>query len=86
MIVNNDWDHKIPAAAPLLHSFVPQGIGPMDGSVSRIPDRRIDAMHTLYRDAQAPLKGRPMMDGRWCGECYVYIDWYKVCVYIYIYI
>ena len=44
--------------APPLRRF--QGIGPMDGSVSRIPDRRIDAMHTLYRDAQAPKGPRVM--------------------------
>ena len=30
-----------------------QGIGPMDGTVEGIPDRRISAMHTLYRDAEA---------------------------------
>jgi hypothetical protein len=37
----------------------------MDGSVSRIPDRRIDAMHTLYRDAQAPKGPRsPFLMGK----------------------
>ena len=51
-----------------------QGIGPMDGSVSRIPDRRIDAMHTLYRDAQAPLggPGGAPGDGRWCGKITIF--------------
>ena len=33
-----------------------QGIGPMDGSLENgTPDRRIDAMHTLYRDAEVEL-------------------------------
>ena len=57
--------HSVPASPH-------QGIGPMDGSVSRIPDRRIDAMHTLYRDAQAPLKGPRVMDG--------------ICVYVNMYV
>lgn len=39
----------LPASLP-----APQGIGPLDGTVPGIPDRRIDAMHTLYRDAEVP--------------------------------
>ena len=40
----------------LLSALACQGIGKMDGSVPGVPDRRIKAMHTLYRDAQAGSK------------------------------
>lgn len=52
--IKQEWNAFCEMRHPLYSRFL-DGIGPMDGSVSRIPDRRIDAMHTLYRDAQGPL-------------------------------
>ncbi|CAJ1358381.1 unnamed protein product [Effrenium voratum] len=52
--IKQEWNSFCEMRHPLYSKFI-EGIGPMDGSVPGIPDRRIDCMHTLYRDAQGPL-------------------------------
>eukprot|EP00449_Zooxanthella_nutricula_P043047 CAMPEP_0198597156 /NCGR_PEP_ID=MMETSP1462-20131121/144086_1 /TAXON_ID=1333877 /ORGANISM="Brandtodinium nutriculum, Strain RCC3387" /LENGTH=129 /DNA_ID=CAMNT_0044328813 /DNA_START=14 /DNA_END=400 /DNA_ORIENTATION=+ len=48
--IQKEWNAFCTMQHPLFSRLL-QGIGPMDGSVPGVPDRRIHAMHTLYRDA-----------------------------------
>jgi len=52
--IKQEWNAFCEMRHPLYSKFI-EGIGPMDGTVEGIPDRRISAMHTLYRDAEGPL-------------------------------
>eukprot|EP00929_Paragymnodinium_shiwhaense_P063873 TRINITY_DN31960_c0_g4_i1.p1 TRINITY_DN31960_c0_g4~~TRINITY_DN31960_c0_g4_i1.p1 ORF type:complete len:3718 (+),score=1051.51 TRINITY_DN31960_c0_g4_i1:107-11260(+) len=52
--IKDEWNAFCEMRHPLYSSLI-QGIGPMDGSVPGIPDRRIHTMHTIYRDADGPV-------------------------------
>jgi hypothetical protein len=52
--VQNEWNAFCEMRHPC-YSHLLQGIGPLDGSIAGIPDRRIHGIHTLYRDSQGPV-------------------------------
>jgi len=52
--IKTEWNAFCELRHPTFSSLI-EDIGPMDGSVAGIPDRRIHGLHTLYRDAQGPV-------------------------------
>eukprot|EP00930_Biecheleria_cincta_P055421 TRINITY_DN41740_c0_g1_i1.p1 TRINITY_DN41740_c0_g1~~TRINITY_DN41740_c0_g1_i1.p1 ORF type:complete len:1506 (-),score=256.24 TRINITY_DN41740_c0_g1_i1:248-4735(-) len=54
--IQKEWNAFCEMRHPIF-SHLLEGIGPLDGSVPGVPDRRIscDGLHTLYRDADGPV-------------------------------
>jgi len=52
--VKNEWNAFCELRHPLFSRLIAD-IGPLDGSVPHLPDRRVHTLHTLYRDEQGPL-------------------------------
>eukprot|EP00929_Paragymnodinium_shiwhaense_P063871 TRINITY_DN31960_c0_g3_i1.p1 TRINITY_DN31960_c0_g3~~TRINITY_DN31960_c0_g3_i1.p1 ORF type:complete len:3687 (+),score=983.36 TRINITY_DN31960_c0_g3_i1:94-11154(+) len=52
--IMTEWNAFCEMRHPLFSKLL-HGIGPLDGTVPGVPDRRIHRMHTLYRDAEGPV-------------------------------
>jgi len=52
--VQAEWNAFCELRHPIFSRLI-EDIGPMDGSVPGVPDRRIHALHPLYRDAAGPV-------------------------------
>lgn len=52
--VQQEWNAFCELRHPVFSHLI-EDIGPMDGSVPSIPDRRLHGIHTLYRDAEGPM-------------------------------
>ncbi|CAE8737970.1 unnamed protein product [Polarella glacialis] len=52
--IHAEWNSFCELKHPVFSKLI-EDLGPMDGTVPGIPDRRIHSMHTLYRDEQGPL-------------------------------
>eukprot|EP00928_Gymnodinium_smaydae_P096156 TRINITY_DN8436_c0_g1_i4.p1 TRINITY_DN8436_c0_g1~~TRINITY_DN8436_c0_g1_i4.p1 ORF type:complete len:2283 (-),score=406.91 TRINITY_DN8436_c0_g1_i4:1423-8271(-) len=52
--IEKEWNAFCEGRHPVCKHLL-DDIGPMDGSVPGVPDRRIKKTHTLYRDSQGPL-------------------------------
>merc|ERR1719356_1035911 len=52
--IKNEWNAFCELKHPVFSKLI-EDLGPLDGSLKGLPDRRIKSMHTLYRDAQGPL-------------------------------
>jgi len=52
--IQNEWNAFCELRHPVYSRLI-EGIGPLDGSVPHIPDRRILGLHTLYRDEKGPI-------------------------------
>eukprot|EP00930_Biecheleria_cincta_P029502 TRINITY_DN20520_c0_g1_i1.p1 TRINITY_DN20520_c0_g1~~TRINITY_DN20520_c0_g1_i1.p1 ORF type:complete len:1155 (-),score=223.59 TRINITY_DN20520_c0_g1_i1:115-3579(-) len=52
--IEKEWNAFCEMRHPVYNHLL-EGIGPMDGSIAGVPDRRIHHVHTLYRDAAGPL-------------------------------
>lgn len=54
MKIKQEWNAFCEMRHPVF-SHLLKGVGPLDGSQPGVPDRRIHAIHTLYRDSQGPM-------------------------------
>lgn len=52
--IQMEWNAFCELRHPVFSRLI-EDLGPMDGSIAGIPDRRIHGLHTLYRDAQGPV-------------------------------
>jgi hypothetical protein len=52
--VKGEWNAFCELRHPVFSRLI-QDIGPLDGSVPSLPDRRIHNLHTLYRDSEGPV-------------------------------
>eukprot|EP00434_Breviolum_minutum_P029015 symbB.v1.2.025664.t2/scaffold2506.1/size77480/1 len=52
--IQREWNAFCELRHPIFSRLI-EDLGPMDGSDSRIPDRRIHSIHTVYRDAHGPM-------------------------------
>mmetsp|Transcript_12408 Transcript_12408/g.24118 ORF Transcript_12408/g.24118 Transcript_12408/m.24118 type:complete len:1201 (+) Transcript_12408:28-3630(+) len=52
--IEKEWNAFCEMKHPIF-SHLLEGIGPLDGTVPGLPDRRIMQIHTMYRDASGPL-------------------------------
>jgi len=52
--IETEWNAFCEMKHPVF-SHLLEGIGPLDGSIAGLPDRRIQSIHTIYRDASGPL-------------------------------
>jgi len=52
--IEMEWNAFCEMKHPVF-SHLLEGMGPLDGSVPGLPDRRIRQLHTLYRDSSGPL-------------------------------
>eukprot|EP00435_Cladocopium_sp_Y103_P040130 s97_g10.t2 len=52
--IQTEWNAFCELKHPIFSRLI-EDLGPMDGSASGIPDRRIHSIHTLYRDAHGPM-------------------------------
>lgn len=65
-----EWNAFCEMRHPLYNHYL-EGIGPMDGSVDGVPDRRLgeEDLHTMYRDKEGTLLALNVMtNGNWEGE------------------
>lgn len=51
--IRTEWNAFCEMRHPIFSKLLAD-VGPLDGSVEGLPDRRIKSIHTLYRDAQGP--------------------------------
>jgi len=52
--IQAEWNAFCELRHPIFSRLI-EDIGPLDGTVAGIPDRRINSLHTLYRDQQGPV-------------------------------
>jgi len=52
--IRQEWNAFCELKHPIFSNLI-RDLGPMDGSVPGIPDRRLQRMHTLYRDVEGPV-------------------------------
>mmetsp|Transcript_9816 Transcript_9816/g.17764 ORF Transcript_9816/g.17764 Transcript_9816/m.17764 type:complete len:453 (+) Transcript_9816:65-1423(+) len=52
--IKAEWNAFCEMKHPVFSKLL-SGIGPLDGTVPGIPDRRLSSFHTLYRDADGPV-------------------------------
>mmetsp|Transcript_30427 Transcript_30427/g.70058 ORF Transcript_30427/g.70058 Transcript_30427/m.70058 type:complete len:447 (+) Transcript_30427:71-1411(+) len=52
--IRNEWNAFCERRHPIF-SHLLDGVGPLDGSVLGIPDKRLDRIHTVYRDEHGPV-------------------------------
>mmetsp|Transcript_35251 Transcript_35251/g.101388 ORF Transcript_35251/g.101388 Transcript_35251/m.101388 type:complete len:710 (-) Transcript_35251:114-2243(-) len=52
--IQGEWNAFCEMRHPIFSRLI-EDIGPMDGSVSHLPDRRVKTLHTLYRDSEGPV-------------------------------
>jgi len=52
--IRKEWNAFCEMKHPLFSSLI-DGLGPFDGTVPGVPDRRLHGIHTLYRDEAGPV-------------------------------
>lgn len=52
--IQTEWNAFCELKHPIFSRLI-EDLGPMDGSVPGLPDRRIHSIHTVYRDAHGPM-------------------------------
>lgn len=52
--IQKEWNSFCTMKHPVYSKLI-AGIGPMDGTLPSVPDRRIHSIHTLYRDAKGDM-------------------------------